>query len=535
MLRKLAALTAIVVVVLIVAVAGVFHYSSSPSFCRNCHLMEPYYQSWSVSKHNDIDCVTCHFEPGVAGTIKGKFQASALLVKYLTKTYSPKPFAKIEDASCLREGCHARDKLGETAPFKGKAAFNHKPHFREDLQSSLTCTSCHSPMDSVTHISVNEQHCYLCHLRDVDVITPEGEKPDKECAVCHRDLPRVIHLGRRNIVHEELSERKIKCTECHGSVVRGRGRVAENTCYNCHEFTERAKTREDVFKLHNIHVKAHVECYLCHDEIKHGIDEKARLAGSDCRSCHMEKHSGVKTLYSGRGGLGAPERPGPMYQAGVDCIGCHDVPEPAPEPDFNGKTLIAVKKRCVECHNDKRYGDILDRWKKLIETRVEQVGAKLKKAEAAMKGKWHETDKKQLFEDARFNYQFVSQSVGIHNVGYSEELLKVAEKKLDTLLGASVKEEGEEAAVSRDVFIFEDTEGLPPAVFNHSAHRARTRDCRACHEELFPMERGATDKLGLMTMSNMSRGKFCGACHNGEDAKSVKEDCAMCHVESSKG
>src|SRR5947199_178535 len=34
-------------------------YSESPSFCRSCHIMEPYYQAWHSSKHKDVACVEC--------------------------------------------------------------------------------------------------------------------------------------------------------------------------------------------------------------------------------------------------------------------------------------------------------------------------------------------------------------------------------------------------------------------------------------------------------------------------------------------
>ncbi|MBK8550119.1 MAG: NapC/NirT family cytochrome c [Ignavibacteria bacterium] len=45
-------------------------YTSRPSFCPTCHYMETFYQSWKTSAHNKVDCVECHFEPGLTGTIK---------------------------------------------------------------------------------------------------------------------------------------------------------------------------------------------------------------------------------------------------------------------------------------------------------------------------------------------------------------------------------------------------------------------------------------------------------------------------------
>ena len=36
-----------------------------------------------------------------------KFQALSQVVKFVTRTYSSKPYAEVEDSSCLRSGCHS--------------------------------------------------------------------------------------------------------------------------------------------------------------------------------------------------------------------------------------------------------------------------------------------------------------------------------------------------------------------------------------------------------------------------------------------
>ncbi len=530
MLKKLAIITASLFTLALLFAGGIFFYSSTPSFCRSCHIMEPFYQSWTTSKHNDIACVKCHFEPGLAGSLKGKWQASALLVQYLTNTYSPKPFANIKDASCLQEGCHVKAELGETKPFKGKAAFNHQPHFQPGLQSDLTCTSCHSPLKGEKHISVNETHCYLCHLKGVDWESQEERIPDADCRLCHKTFPKVISLGSKNIEHEKYIEGNISCHECHSHVVKGGGKVEESTCFKCHDFQERLQIKEDKEKLHKIHVVAHVECFLCHDDISHQIDHKAKMEGSDCRSCHLAKHSGVKMLYSGRGGQGVPDKPGPMFQAGVDCIGCHNDPSPVVSPDFKGRTLTTVKQRCVECHNDERYGDILDKWKGFIKTRLQAVGEKMEKGEKKVGPKPEDPKMNKLYQEARYNYFFVKQSPGVHNVGYSKSLLEAAENKLDSILGEEPIEETEETE-EEEIFWFEDTEGLAPVRFSHEFHQSMFPECGECHDNLFSMEKGSSDSLGLLTMSNMKRGKYCGHCHNGEEATNITESCDMCHVD----
>ena len=65
-------------------------------------------------------------------------------------------------------------------------------------------------------------------------------------------------------------------------------------------------------------------------------------------------------------------------------------------------------------------------------------------------------------------------------------------------------------------------------VFSHDRHvKGKALKCTDCHYKVFQMAGGP-----LKTeMSSMSKGEFCGACHNGEKAFSVKDSksCSKCH------
>jgi len=65
--------------------------------------------------------------------------------------------------------------------------------------------------------------------------------------------------------------------------------------------------------------------------------------------------------------------------------------------------------------------------------------------------------------------------------------------------------------------------------FDGKLHADKGLKCADCHTKpkLFQMKKG-TEK---MTMAAMNEGKFCGACHDGKKAFSVKApaDCAKCH------
>ncbi len=65
--------------------------------------------------------------------------------------------------------------------------------------------------------------------------------------------------------------------------------------------------------------------------------------------------------------------------------------------------------------------------------------------------------------------------------------------------------------------------GLAPVVFPHWTHRIQFK-CKACHEGIFPMKKGASD----ITMSAIIDGEFCGNCHNGKIAWDPLY-CDRCH------
>jgi c(7)-type cytochrome triheme protein len=67
--------------------------------------------------------------------------------------------------------------------------------------------------------------------------------------------------------------------------------------------------------------------------------------------------------------------------------------------------------------------------------------------------------------------------------------------------------------------------GKKPVVFSHWQHRMKYT-CRVCHAELdFNFKVNTTE----ITEAKNLKGKFCGACHNGEIAFAAAGNCDRCH------
>ncbi|BCL59843.1 hypothetical protein DGMP_05360 [Desulfomarina profundi] len=67
--------------------------------------------------------------------------------------------------------------------------------------------------------------------------------------------------------------------------------------------------------------------------------------------------------------------------------------------------------------------------------------------------------------------------------------------------------------------------------FNHKAHVEEFElSCTSCHDKVFPMKKNIAATRADFTMSAFKNGKYCGTCHNGDDAFDSSTQCESCHV-----
>jgi len=211
----------------------------------------------------------------------------------------------------------------------------------------------------------------------------------------------------------------------------------EMTCTTlCHIGIEkRAVPFNDIKFSHETHVlRKKMKCMDCHSS----RDTHGKTFYKNCRDCHHGKeikkvkcedcHISVKRLVHGKGAIGVKERPSNKLDV-VECIDCHKG-----VPVRKKDTLDAIKKQCIECH-DQSYGEILTRWKKSsdgllakLAPKVEKVREEIRRIES--RG-GHTFVYRKPFGEAEFNYNLVKKGNGVHNLEYTEELLEFANNRLD--------------------------------------------------------------------------------------------------------
>lgn len=166
-----------------VVTGKILDITENPDFCgKNCHIMRPYYDSWSEAAHNNVRCIECHYEPGLIGHLKGKINGLLQFYSYETSNsekYSGQLSAQVSDDNCLV--CHEKRIHSSDTNFNG-VNFTHSDH-----PIALSCITCHS---DVKHAPTIKAICYNCHQNIHTQDWPVTHKTQvqfmgKACTECH--------------------------------------------------------------------------------------------------------------------------------------------------------------------------------------------------------------------------------------------------------------------------------------------------------------------------------------------------------------
>lgn len=524
---------------------GFLEYTQRPQFCVTCHYMEPYYKSWEESSHHQVNCLKCHYPPGFQSVVRAKIVALSQVVQYVTKTYGTKPWAEIEDAACLRSGCHETRLLAGTVPFgpDGTIRFDHSHHLK-DLKrgKQLRCTSCHAQIVQGQHLTVNPATCFLCHFKSA-----AWQQNLSRCQTCHD----VSKIPANRFDHAHILANNVDCRRCHGDITRGTGEVPKQHCLSCHNEAHRLAQYDDVGLLHTTHVSEHkVECSECHIEITHSNRRVSLAEGLNCKDCHLATHENQLRLFVGVSAVEPhrPPEPGPMYQVNVHCVGCHTNEK---KLEGGGRVQYTTSESCDTCHSP-GYGAILQEWRQLLSLRMAETEQAL-----AMISRQMEINRSgdSALAAALGKLEEVKTGHGVHNIGFALALLAEAQATAQTV----GRQLGVEVAVSRvpEAKLMRDNECRlchlqPPTktinfhgkAFPHGVHAQAVEQCTSCHTPrsdhgkttlkpedcadchggiAMPHPPGFRQQAGAILQKTGFAA--CAVCHRGEKA----ENCGPCH------
>ncbi len=417
------------VVLLVVIAIGITSWRmNSPSFCSNCHYMDPYVRHWEASGHAQVSCVDCHTNYGVS-------DLAMSTLKYWTNTYSMRPTASVDDNACLASGCHEQRLLEGKAEYGTRITFDHTVHFGKTLRGEkLRCTSCHNQIvqfsDEISHgqMAVNNKSCFICHFKDAG----EGEAITG-CDACHGMPTTTVQHAGFTFDHAPYIKQNVACKQCHTKIVKGDGAVPEAKCYSCH--VERSRQDHTLEELHAIHVTTNgIDCFRCHSDMEHGNFEMVSSLDIQCESCHLRQHNGPKQLYMGIGGKDTLDMPSEMFLAQVSCTGCHTHLTPQGQPLAHQEKKEAQRTSCVTCHG-KGYDLMFDNWlegsRKALADYEKYLSA-VRPVVASLGG----NTARAALADAEANFNFIRDSHLPHNIRYSLYLMNSSAARLEKAIKA---------------------------------------------------------------------------------------------------
>ncbi|MBE0616396.1 MAG: NapC/NirT family cytochrome c [Proteobacteria bacterium] len=530
--------------------------TASPAFCASCHNMDVYIESWRESTHSQVGCMDCHFEPGLWGTLWGKWRAQAHVVMKITGTAPSRPHTQISDASCLRQGCHSTEDLSQTdLTFKG-VKFSHGNHLGELRRGNkLRCVTCHSQIVQGEHLTVTESTCFTCHF-----VNQEEDPVLSDCQTCHVQTKAKIFIDANEnlpFVHKEYLDRGVLCGQCHFDVVFGDGHLKDNICVQCHAEPKILMGEYPSADIHRNHVTLHkVECYRCHSVIDHGIvrptdphlegvspvSRSDRLIGSkgltgyhydtNCVKCHsFDQHEAKRLMYMGTGATEVADVPSPMYLAHADCGSCHIALTKTPTGTQETLRLNydEVIKSCSDCHGA-GYDDMAKHWRKILTeeiTKAEDGLLEARREVSRNRTAERAATASQMLDVGEKNLAFVRNGRGLHNMDYALKVLgdvrdraeKAKALVLPKYVARAITSPTGCTQLCHSCVECIETTPVPfgNVQFPHDIHvQDEGLACLECHT---PRERHGQTLL-----------KNCNECHHGSGAGAV--ECQDCHVDN---
>ncbi|MFC4800128.1 NapC/NirT family cytochrome c [Neobacillus sp. GCM10023253] len=344
--------------------------TSSSKFCASCHEMKPQYYTWKASSHSEVECDSCHIQPGVKNYAKAKGEGVVELYKKQTDTYiAPIKMPNlIPDEAC--EKCHNMDRR-EVTP-SGDIIIPHTKHKTEGVK----CVECHSGTAhgeisdrKVTYKSDYEkwdEKLGAALMKDKKFTSPQmdtcmechqARKATLECKACHETtmLPKTHKSadfkagGHGKIQPSELKN----CEKCHSymsteeydlfkedpSYTKFLKKDTPNTtnvtvsqyaktntfCKECHGKRPESHQITSFMTKHGSLSKDTQKCMTCHES---RITSNSPVTKVQCASCHPSSH---KDTWRDRHPFKVPEN----QKYNKTCLKCH------------------VEKTCAKCHKTK--------------------------------------------------------------------------------------------------------------------------------------------------------------------------------------
>jgi nitrate/TMAO reductase-like tetraheme cytochrome c subunit len=213
------ALTAVNIVIILLAGYGGLHAMESPAFCgQACHTpMRPQFQAWHGAAHSGVACVQCHIGEGAAAFVHAKLNGVHQLVSVATNSY-PTP---IPPGTKMPPGAQAETCKGCHEP--GRAIADRIRVVREyadDEANTETMTVLQMHM-SVTKASPRAIHWHADPSVRVEYVATDAERqtiPYVRVTDAMGQDKEYVAKDAKPETAAAADRRTMDCVDCHNTV-----------------------------------------------------------------------------------------------------------------------------------------------------------------------------------------------------------------------------------------------------------------------------------------------------------------------------
>jgi nitrate/TMAO reductase-like tetraheme cytochrome c subunit len=327
------------------AVVGVGeYYTAQPNFCASCHIMEPYYASWSEDVHGGklgIACVDCHYAPGERTTVNAKLRGLSQVTSYFSGRYGKtRPRAHVVQESCLTSNCHGDGRFRDTPLQIGNVRFVHSNHLMRTDRDEAPYRARLAELARQLEAQLGPER--FAQLRGV----ARQAEPAREHAANLERLGREwgVELDPQLVTEfSQLEHRGVRIAQ-----------LQSLQCVDCHSYSSEA-TAADGPQAGQHHFRVQTSsCFTCHFN-----NQDFNVGTAECMTCHTPPqapivvHETVETDV--REKLGSPELGGEPIKMDhseiiarkLDCRACH--------ADVIIGDSVVTRRDCERCHDQPRF------------------------------------------------------------------------------------------------------------------------------------------------------------------------------------
>ncbi len=211
------ALTAVNVVIVLLAGYGSLHWMESPTFCGQvCHTpMHPQFTAWQAASHSRVACVNCHVGEGAAGFVHAKMAGVRQLVHVMTNSV-PKPIPPGGDLPPVAQTCLNCHTPGHTVPDRIRTF----REFSDDETNSETTTVMQMHMGTSPK-STRSIHWHADPVNRVEYVATDATRETIPYVKVTNASGRVKEYRAADTTDETIksgSARTMDCRDCHNTI-----------------------------------------------------------------------------------------------------------------------------------------------------------------------------------------------------------------------------------------------------------------------------------------------------------------------------